>query len=49
MDTHQKPPMAPIPGTTKVPRLEENIAAARIGLSPAELAELGGILSATAM
>jgi aryl-alcohol dehydrogenase-like predicted oxidoreductase len=42
---HQKPPMAPIPGTTKLHRLEENIAATHIELSPTDLAELGSILS----
>ncbi|MBD0257905.1 MAG: aldo/keto reductase, partial [Cytophagales bacterium] len=46
---HQKPWMAPIPGTTKLHRLEENIGATHIELSPADLAELGGILSATAI
>ena len=40
---HQKPPMAPIPGTTKLHRLEENIAATHIELSSADLAELGSI------
>jgi pyridoxine 4-dehydrogenase len=46
---HQKPWIAPIPGTTKLHRLEENIAATHIELSPTDLVELGGILSATAM
>ena len=33
----QKPWIVPIPGTTKLHRLEENIAAASIGLSPGDL------------
>ncbi len=33
----QKPGCVPIPGTTKLPRLEENLAAADIQLTPAEL------------
>ena len=33
----QRPYIAPIPGTTKLQRLEENLGAARIVLSPAEL------------
>ncbi len=36
----QKPWIVPIPGTTKVHRLEENIAAADVELSTAELAEI---------
>jgi aryl-alcohol dehydrogenase-like predicted oxidoreductase len=36
----QKPWIVPIPGTTKVARLEENIAAAAIKLSSQELAEI---------
>jgi aryl-alcohol dehydrogenase-like predicted oxidoreductase len=36
----QKPWIVPIPGTTKLHRLEENIAAAIVQLSPAELREL---------
>ncbi len=42
---HQEPPMAPIPGTTKLHRLEENIAAAEIAFSAADLAEIESILS----
>ncbi len=42
---HRKPGMVPIPGTTKLHRLEENLAAAQIELSTAELAEIQGILS----
>lgn len=36
----QQPWIAPIPGTTKLHRLEENVAAARLSLSAADLAEL---------
>jgi aryl-alcohol dehydrogenase-like predicted oxidoreductase len=36
----QKPWMVPIPGTTKLPRLEENIAAAEIELTSNHLREL---------
>jgi aryl-alcohol dehydrogenase-like predicted oxidoreductase len=36
----QKPWIAPIPGTTKLHRLEENIAAADVQLTPAELREI---------
>ncbi|HVT94211.1 MAG TPA: aldo/keto reductase [Bryobacteraceae bacterium] len=36
----RKPWIAPIPGTTKVHRLEENIGAARIELTPLDLREL---------
>ena len=36
----QKPWIVPIPGTTKLHRLEENIAAADLGLSPDDLREL---------
>jgi aryl-alcohol dehydrogenase-like predicted oxidoreductase len=36
----QKPWMVPIPGTTKLHRLEENIGAADVELSPADLQEL---------
>ncbi len=37
----QKPWIVPIPGTTKLHRLEENIAAANVQLSPEDLMELG--------
>jgi aryl-alcohol dehydrogenase-like predicted oxidoreductase len=37
----QKPWIVPIPGTTKLHRLEENIAAVNVELSPDELRELG--------
>jgi aryl-alcohol dehydrogenase-like predicted oxidoreductase len=36
----QKPWIVPIPGTTKLPRLEENIGAAQIQLTPADLREI---------
>ena len=35
-----KPWIVPIPGTTKLPRLEENVAAVDIELTPADLAEI---------
>ena len=37
----KSPAMLPIPGTSSVPHLEENVAAARLQLSPDELAALG--------
>jgi aryl-alcohol dehydrogenase-like predicted oxidoreductase len=36
----QKPWIVPIPGTTKLPRLEENIGAAKIQLTPDDLREI---------
>jgi aryl-alcohol dehydrogenase-like predicted oxidoreductase len=36
----QHPSIVPIPGTTKLHRLQENLAAAEVGLTPAELAEI---------
>ena len=36
----QKPWMVPIPGTTKLPRLEENIGAAALELSPGDLRDI---------
>ena len=36
----QKPWIVPIPGTTKLERVEENIAAASIGLTPEDLREI---------
>jgi aryl-alcohol dehydrogenase-like predicted oxidoreductase len=36
----QKPWIVPIPGTTKLARLEENLAAADVALSPAELRQI---------
>ncbi len=41
----QKPWIAPIPGTTKRHRLEENIGASDIVLSPDDLQEIDGILA----
>ena len=41
----QKPWIVPIPGTTKLHRLDENLAAAGIELSPADLAEIERALS----
>jgi aryl-alcohol dehydrogenase-like predicted oxidoreductase len=41
----QKPWIVPIPGTTKVHRLEENIGAAAIELTPKDLLELGNAAS----
>lgn len=41
----QKPWIVPIPGTTKLPRLEENLAAALITLSPTTLATLHAALA----
>jgi len=37
---HQKPWIAPIPGTRNVARLEENAGGAAVSLSPKELADL---------
>jgi aryl-alcohol dehydrogenase-like predicted oxidoreductase len=37
----QKPWIVPIPGTTKLHRLEENIGGASVQLSPDDLRELG--------
>ena len=41
----QKPWIVPIPGTTKLPRLEENAAAAAIELTAADLLEINNITS----
>ena len=41
----QRPWIVPIPGTTKLHRLEENIAATRIGLTGAELGEIEAALA----
>jgi aryl-alcohol dehydrogenase-like predicted oxidoreductase len=40
----QKPWIVPIPGTTKVHRLEENIGATDVALTPDELREIEGAL-----
>lgn len=42
----QKPWIAPIPGTTKLHRLEENIAAAAVTLSPDDLRDIERVVSA---
>jgi len=41
----QKSWIVPIPGTTKLHRLEENMASASVQLSTAELAEIDNIIS----
>jgi aryl-alcohol dehydrogenase-like predicted oxidoreductase len=41
----QKPWIVPIPGTTKLHRLEENLGAADVVLTPADLREIDGALS----
>ena len=41
----QKPWIVPIPGTTKLHRLEENIAAAKLALSADDLREIESVLS----
>jgi aryl-alcohol dehydrogenase-like predicted oxidoreductase len=41
----QKPWIAPIPGTTKLPRLEENIGAVAVELTPDDLREIDGAAS----
>jgi aryl-alcohol dehydrogenase-like predicted oxidoreductase len=41
----QKPWIVPIPGTTKPARLEENLGAASLELSPADLAEISAAAS----
>jgi aryl-alcohol dehydrogenase-like predicted oxidoreductase len=45
----QKPWIVPIPGTTKPGRLEENIAAASVTLSPDDLREIDGALAGIAV
>ncbi len=42
----QKPWIAPIPGTTKLSRLEENLAAADLTLTPADLGQIDAAVSA---
>ena len=44
--TAQKPWIVPIPGTTNVAHLEENVAAASISFSAAELRELNAAVAA---
>jgi len=41
----QKPWIVPIPGTTKLPRLQENCGAVSVKLSPDDLSELEGVAS----
>jgi aryl-alcohol dehydrogenase-like predicted oxidoreductase len=41
----QKPSIVPIPGTTKLHRLEENIGAAAIDLTPADLRDIESAVS----
>jgi aryl-alcohol dehydrogenase-like predicted oxidoreductase len=41
----QKPWIVPIPGTTKVHRLEENLSSVNVELTQADLSEIGGALS----
>jgi aryl-alcohol dehydrogenase-like predicted oxidoreductase len=41
----QKPWLVPIPGTTKLARLEENIAAVALELTPDDLREIDGAAS----
>lgn len=45
----QKPCMAPIPGTTKLHRLEENIGAVAVDLSPEELSQIEAVVSSIAI
>jgi aryl-alcohol dehydrogenase-like predicted oxidoreductase len=41
----QKPWIAPIPGTTKLHRLDENVGAAKVELTPDDLREIEGAVS----
>lgn len=45
----QKPWIVPIPGTTKLHRLEENLAAADVTLSPDDLQEIANVLAGIAV
>ncbi len=45
----QKPWIVPIPGTTKLHRLEENIGAAAVGLTPADVGQLEAAASEVAV
>jgi aryl-alcohol dehydrogenase-like predicted oxidoreductase len=45
----QKPWIAPIPGTTKLTRLEENLGGARIALTSADLQEIDAVLADVAL
>jgi aryl-alcohol dehydrogenase-like predicted oxidoreductase len=42
----QKPWVVPIPGTTQMPHMLENVGAAAVRFTPAELAELNAAVSA---
>jgi aryl-alcohol dehydrogenase-like predicted oxidoreductase len=46
---HQGPDIVPIPGTGKITRLEENVSATRISLSPEELAAIDEAMPAGAV
>jgi aryl-alcohol dehydrogenase-like predicted oxidoreductase len=46
---HQGPDIVPIPGTTKVSRLQENVAAATIRLSPADVEAIEAAVPETAV
>ncbi len=46
---HQGPDIAPIPGTTKIPRLEENIGAVDVALSADDLARIAAAVPETAV
>jgi aryl-alcohol dehydrogenase-like predicted oxidoreductase len=46
---HQRPDIVPIPGTTKVSRLQENVGAAAIRLSPDDLAAIAAAVPETAV
>jgi aryl-alcohol dehydrogenase-like predicted oxidoreductase len=45
----QKPWIVPIPGTTKLPRLQENVGAARVALKPDDLLQLEQALNQVAI
>ena len=45
----QKPWMVPIPGTTKLPRLEENLKAANVELTAGDLQEIENRMGAIAV
>ena len=45
----QKPWIVPIPGTTKLAHLDENLRAASLALTPDEVRELDGIVSKIAI
>jgi aryl-alcohol dehydrogenase-like predicted oxidoreductase len=45
----QKPWIVPIPGSRKLERLEENLAAAEVELTPADLGEIAGAMSKIAV